>query len=91
MKLSPTAIQRIAVGVMWGLAGITVGILAFIIGFIFRHGLPHITWTFLTQSPQSMGREGGVLPIIVGTLWVSGLAVLMATRYTEGEGRRLSS
>ena len=78
MKLSPTAIQRIAVGVMWGLAGITVGILAFIIGFIFRHGLPHITWTFLTQSPQSMGREGGVLPIIVGTLWVSGLAVLMA-------------
>jgi phosphate transport system permease protein len=68
----------LAVIVMWALAGITLGVLAFIIGYILWHGLGHITWTFLTEPPRSMGREGGVLPMIVGTLWVTGLAVLIA-------------
>lgn len=78
MRISQTTVQRLAVAVMWALAGIAIGILAFIIGFILRNGLPHLTWTFLSQSPQSMGREGGVLPIVAGTLWVTGLAVLIA-------------
>lgn len=78
MRLPQTAIQRVAVALMWGVAAITVSVLIFILGFILRNGIPHVTWTFLTQSPQSMGREGGVLPIIAGTLWVTGLAVLVA-------------
>jgi phosphate transport system permease protein len=63
---------------MWGLASLTLGVLAFIIAYILWHGLPHITWTFLTESSKAMGREGGVLPMIVGTAWVTGLAVLIA-------------
>jgi phosphate transport system permease protein len=63
---------------MWVLAVLTLGVLAFILAYILAHGLPHVTWSFLTQSPQSMGREGGVLPMIIGTLWVAGLAVLIA-------------
>jgi phosphate transport system permease protein len=78
MRISPKHSQRIAVGLMWALAGLTLAVLAFIIGYILWHGLRHITWTFLTEPPQSMGREGGVLPMIVGTLWVTGLAVLIA-------------
>jgi phosphate transport system permease protein len=63
---------------MWILATGMMGVLVFIIGYVLAHGLPHVTWTFLTESPESMGREGGILPMIVGTLWVTGLAVAIA-------------
>jgi phosphate transport system permease protein len=78
MRLSPAASQRVAVGLMWTAAGITFAVLVFILAFILAHGLPHVTWTFLTQAPRSMGREGGILPIILGTLLVAGLALLLA-------------
>jgi phosphate transport system permease protein len=67
-----------AVAGMWLLTIMTLGMLAFIIAYILVQGLPQITWTFLTESPKAMGREGGILPIIVGTLWVTGLAVMIA-------------
>lgn len=78
MRISPAARQRVAVGLMWIAAGITFAVLVFILAFILAHGLPHVTWTFLTQAPSSMGREGGILPIILGTLLVAGLALLLA-------------
>lgn len=78
MMVSPANTQRVAVGFMWALAAITFAVLVFILAFILAHGLPHVTWTFLTQSPTSMGREGGVFPMMVGTILVAGLAVLVA-------------
>jgi phosphate transport system permease protein len=78
MRISPAASQRIVVTFLWLLAAVTIGVLIFIIAFILAHGLPHVTWGFLTQSPESMGRKGGVFPMIVGTLFVTGLAVLIA-------------
>lgn len=78
MKLSPVATQRIAVGLMWILTAITFAVLVFILAFILVHGLPHVTWGFLSQSPASMGREGGVFPVILGTVLVAGLAVLVS-------------
>ena len=78
MRISPRITQGIAVSGMWTLTAVTLGVLAFIIAYILWHGLPHVTWTFLTESSKAMGREGGVLPMIVGTAWVTGLAVLIA-------------
>ncbi|MCX5674391.1 MAG: phosphate ABC transporter permease PstA [Planctomycetota bacterium] len=78
MRISPRTTQAAALAGMWVLAILTLGVLAFIMVYILAHGLPHVTWSFLTESPRSMGREGGILPMIVGTLWVSGLAVLIA-------------
>ncbi len=78
MRLSPATTHRIAVVALWALAGTTIGVLLFIVAYILFNGLPHVTWAFLSQSPKSMGREGGVFPMIVGTLWVTGLAVLIA-------------
>lgn len=76
--LSPANSQRLAVTALWALALATVGVLVFILAYILGHGLPHVTWSFLTESPTSMGRAGGVLPMIVGTIMVAGLAVLIA-------------
>jgi len=78
MRVPPRVTQGMAVASMWVLAILTLGVLAFIIAYILWHGLPYVTWTFLTESPKAMGREGGVLPMIVGTLWVTGLAVMIA-------------
>jgi len=78
MRVSPANTQRVAVGSMWALAAIVFAVLVFILAFILVHGLPHVTWSFLTQSPSSMGREGGIFPMILGTILVAGLAVLVA-------------
>ena len=78
MILSPTRAQYLAVTLMWTLALVTISALLFVILFILVRGLPHISWEFLSQSPRSMGREGGIFPMIIGTLLVTGLAVLIA-------------
>ena len=67
MRISPRTTQGAALAGMWVLAILTLGVLAFIMVYILAHGLPHVTWSFLTESPESMGREGGILPMIVGT------------------------
>ncbi len=37
---------------------------------LLSRGLPAINWTFLTQPPTNMMREGGILPAIVGTIYL---------------------
>lgn len=66
-------------GGIWLIAAITLAVLIFIIGFILVKGVPHITWTFLSQEPSMMGKEGGILSVIVGTVYVTAAAVLIAT------------
>lgn len=78
MRISPANTQRLAVGGLWSLALITIGALMFIIAYILYHGLPNVTWEFLSDSPRSMGREGGIFPVIVATLMVTMLAVVIA-------------
>jgi phosphate transport system permease protein len=78
MRLAPLHTQRLAVAFLWTLAGLTLGVLLFIIAHVLTQGVPHLSLSFLTQAPRSMGRAGGVFPMIVGTLWVAGLAVVIA-------------
>jgi len=78
MRLPPALSQRVAVTVMWTLAALTIAVLLGIIAFILWKGLPHVTPGFLSQAPRSMGREGGIFPMIVATLYVAGLGVLIA-------------
>jgi len=39
-----------------------------ILGYILFKGVPAITWTFLTEAPRAGMREGGILPVIIGSL-----------------------
>lgn len=66
-------------GVIWVIAAITLAVLIWIIGFVLIKGLPGINWEFLSQNPSNMGRDGGIYSIIVGTLYVTLLAVIVAT------------
>lgn len=56
----------------------TVGILVFILGFIFIKGYKEITPTFILSEYSASG-DGGIMPMIVSTLYVVGISILVAT------------
>ncbi|MCE5280219.1 MAG: phosphate ABC transporter permease PstA [Planctomycetaceae bacterium] len=78
MTLSPALRQKAVVTGLWALAALTVAVLLFIVVYVLVKGLPHVTWTFLSDHPREMGKAGGIGPMIVGTLAVTALAVLIA-------------
>jgi phosphate transport system permease protein len=49
-----------------------------ILGLLILRGAPAISWTFLTEMPLRGMTEGGILPAIVGTLWLVGVSLVFA-------------
>jgi len=64
--------------VIIALSVFTLFCLIVIIVYIMRQGAPHISLEFLTDRPRSMGKEGGIFPIIIATLYATGIALLFA-------------
>lgn len=60
-------------------AVLTLGILFLLLLFILVKGLPHLSPEFLTESPEKMGKEGGIFPVIAGTVYVTLTSILIAT------------
>lgn len=58
---------------------ITILILLIITGYILIKGIPYISLEFLLTNPLDAGKSGGILPMIVSTIYVSLLAVIFAT------------
>ncbi len=79
MRLNPILTQKLIKTLLWVLTGSTIGILFFIIIFIFIKGLPQISWAFLSTNPVDMGRSGGILATIVSTIYLIGIALFFAT------------
>ncbi|NYT05855.1 MAG: phosphate ABC transporter permease PstA [Methanomicrobiales archaeon] len=77
-RISRTAVQKLAFGLITGAVAIVVAILAVILSDIVVHGVPALSWDFLTQGPSDLGRAGGIYPAIVGTLCLVGGAILLA-------------
>jgi len=65
--MSKARTERAFFWLMRGATYFIVLAIAYIILDIVRHGLPAISWRFLTGFPQKSGAEGGILPAIVGT------------------------
>ncbi len=57
----------------------TVGILVVIVCIIFWKGIPNCNLDFLLKYPEDMGRHGGILPAIVGTIFLVVLSIVFAT------------
>ncbi len=76
-------IKKIKQGAFYG----SIGLLAFLVmisllsimGYILFNGVGHINLEFLTKEPRSMGREGGIFSVIIGTLILTLFSVLIAT------------
>ena len=66
---------------LWAYGGIVLVIAAvlFLFIYIFSQGAATISWEFLTEAPKGaiLGEEGGIFPAIIGSLWFTGLALLL--------------
>ncbi|MEX0729532.1 MAG: phosphate ABC transporter permease PstA [Aquisalimonadaceae bacterium] len=62
---------------LWSAAVLLVMVSLLLLGPIVIHGLPHFTLGFLTGLPQNAGLEGGIYPILLGTVAI--LAVTLVT------------
>lgn len=68
-------------------AGVVVGLFAWLLADVVRHGVGLLSWRFLTASPVDAGRAGGIAPILVATSWI--LAVCLAVALPIGLGTAL--
>lgn len=77
-RLSVMNQQKIAFFELYVAVAIVLFAITAILFDIVSHGLPALSWEFLTQSPSSLGREGGIFPAIAGTLLLCAGAVIFA-------------
>lgn len=88
--ISPKMAQSIMKGLFWASGILTVLILLVIIGYILYNGLPVINASFIFSDPIDSGRSGGIFPMIISSLYVTLLAVIIATPLGVGAAIYLS-
>ncbi len=76
--------DRVATVAMWSVALLVVAVFAWIVGDLLSHGLPHLSWVFLTEAPRDAGRAGGIAPILASTGLI--LAVCLMVSIPIGVG-----
>jgi phosphate transport system permease protein len=64
-------VERLGFGLVSLVALLTVIPIIAVVVYIAWKGLPAISWEFLTGFPRSGMREGGILPAIVGTFYLT--------------------
>ena len=79
MRLSRYATQRLAKGMIYIAALLTLAVMIWILYQVLREGLPLLHLNFFLDSPREMGRAGGIFPTIIGTLVLTTVAVIIAT------------
>jgi phosphate transport system permease protein len=78
-RIGPRTNQIIAYSILLLMTLITVVVLFFIIGYVFKNGIGQLSLEFLTDKTRDMGKEGGILPSILGTFFVTIFAIIIAT------------
>lgn len=88
--ISPKMAQTIMKGLFWASGIITVLILLVIIGYILYKGLPVMSLSFIFSDPIDSGRAGGIFPFIVSSIYVTAIAIIVATPLGVGAAVYLS-
>jgi phosphate transport system permease protein len=70
--------QNTAKILIWIAALSTIAVMILILIQILGEGLPILHFRFFSDSPKNMGREGGILSIIIGTMAITNVALLIA-------------
>jgi len=75
--LSRNLVQRLGFALLTLMAIATVTPIVLVVGYILYKGLPAISWEFLTQFPTEGMRAGGIMPAIIGTVFLTiGVTIL---------------
>ncbi len=78
-RLDPNLVQKGVKGLLILMTAGTLSILIFIIYYLLLKGLPVFRPGMFTQGAVDMGRSGGIFPFIVSTVFLSLVALLLAT------------
>lgn len=82
--------QRIAFGIISAAATLVILPIFAIVGYIVWEGSSVISWEFLTAMPRDGMKAGGLLPAIVGTLWLTVGTAIVAVPLGVGAAIYLS-
>lgn len=63
--------QKIAITLITAVAIFVILPIIFVIGFLVYNGIGAISWEFLSQPPREGMTEGGLLPAILGTIFLT--------------------
>ncbi len=63
--------QKLAVGIITTVSFLVVVPILLVLIFMIANGIGGISWTFLSQPPRSGMTEGGILPAILGTIFLT--------------------
>jgi len=77
--LHPDRTQQLVKGVLIALTAATLAVLIFIITYLLLKGLPVFGLSFFAEPAVDMGRGGGILPFIVSTVFLTLVALAIAT------------
>ncbi len=63
--------HKLAVGVLTVVAAIVVIPILLVIVYVVWQGLPALSWVFLTEAPRNGMKEGGIMPALLGTIFLT--------------------
>lgn len=78
-RIDKTLTNRLALGVIWLAALTAVAALGTILLYVIVNGIGVITPAFIFTWPQGVNMTGGIWPTIQATIYVTALAMLIAT------------
>lgn len=79
MRISPRITETIGKIVVWMAAAVTLLVVFAIVLYLVIKGFPELNLSFLLNSPEKLGKGGGIFPTIVGTIILTTIALIVAT------------
>ncbi|GAB7168456.1 hypothetical protein TUA1478L_04520 [Lactiplantibacillus plantarum] len=79
-------IDKIATGVLYGVAAFVVIILVALLGYILIQGVPKISWHFLTSPALAFEAGGGIGIQLFNSFYLLFLALLISLPISLGAG-----
>ncbi|AFD00712.1 phosphate ABC transporter membrane protein 2, PhoT family [Methanocella conradii HZ254] len=76
--------NSLGIALLWACGGVTLIVLLAIIGYVLWNGLSVVSLSFLIETPSNMGRSGGIYPMILGTLYITAIAIVVSTPLSVG-------
>jgi phosphate transport system permease protein len=70
-------VQNLGFTLLGGVAFFTILPIVLVITYIIYKGLPAITWEFLTTFPTDGMRSGGIMPAILGTVYLTMVTTIL--------------
>ncbi|MEK3887945.1 phosphate ABC transporter permease PstA [Bacillus sp. FSL K6-3431] len=78
--------DRVATAIFYAIAIIIVLILASLLGYVLYHGVPKLSWQFISSPPQIFKTGGGVGPQLFNSFYLLVLTMIISIPISLGAG-----